>query len=77
MAALRHDAVLNPAGFRQNAYNLVIALDDNAEALAQFLKQADPEGYRRRAGLQKEAAVIEDVALILRKVLEGEGFAPK
>lgn len=72
------DAVLKAAGFQNGSNNLVMSLDDDdAEAFAQFLKRANPEDFRKRAGSQQEAERIESVALTLRKALEAAGFAPR
>lgn len=72
------DAILKALGIHEAAVNLVVNLSEpEAEAFAQFLKRADPEDYRKRAGDQKEANLIEQVAQTIRNALAMEGFAPR
>lgn len=48
-----------------------------AEAFAEFLKRADPDDFRRRAGDQAESDAMMDAANVIRQALRQAGFAPR
>ncbi len=51
--------------------------EDQAWALAEFLKRADPEDFSRKAGDRTEADQMWDAGLVLRQALIDKGFAPR
>ncbi|MNU37261.1 hypothetical protein D3C71_259140 [compost metagenome] len=51
--------------------------EDQAWALAEFLKRAHPEDFARRAGDSTEADQMWNAGLVLRQALTDKGFAPR